>query len=87
MLIELSLRGRRARGDVMETLLGDAIETRRRGGCGDLRGEAQKAMVWKIRENIAVAERAHGKALKHDVSVPVSRVANSWSVARAGRYR
>src|SRR6185503_1824678 len=45
--------------------------------------EAQKAMMWKIRENIAVAERAHGKALKHDVSVPVSRVPEF--IERAGR--
>jgi FAD/FMN-containing dehydrogenase len=30
--------------------------------------------MWKIRESIPIAERAHGKALKHDVSVPVSRV-------------
>jgi FAD/FMN-containing dehydrogenase len=37
--------------------------------------EAQAALMWKIRETIAVAERAHGKAVKHDVSTPVSRVA------------
>ena len=36
-------------------------------------GEIEVSGV-EIRENIAVAERAHGKALKHDVAVPVSRV-------------
>ncbi len=36
---------------------------------------AQSAMMWKIRETLSPAEKAHGKALKHDVSVPVSRVA------------
>ncbi len=75
VLIELSLPREEGARDMMETLLGDAIE---RGVATDAvicENEAQKAMVWKIRENIAVAERAHGKALKHDVSVPVSRVA------------
>lgn len=75
VLIELSLPREEGARDMIETLLGDAIE---RGVAADAvicENEAQKAMVWKIRENIAVAERAHGKALKHDVSVPVSRVA------------
>lgn len=60
---------------MMEQLLGEAIEHGVAADAVICENEAQKAMVWKIRENIAVAERAHGKALKHDVSVPVSRVA------------
>ena len=32
-------------------------------------------MMWKIRETISPAEKSHGKALKHDIAVPVSRVA------------
>lgn len=75
ILMELSLPREEGARDMIESLLGDALE---RGLAADAvicESEAQKAMVWKIRENIAVAERAHGKALKHDVSVPVSRVA------------
>ena len=34
--------------------------------------EAQK--LWRLRHSIAEAERAEGKALKHDVSLPVSRM-------------
>ena len=75
MLIELSLPRVEGARDMMETLLGDAIEKGIAADAVICENEAQKAMVWKIRENIAVAERAHGKALKHDVSVPVSRVA------------
>ena len=29
---------------------------------------------WRLRETIAEAERAHGKAVKHDVSIPVSKM-------------
>ena len=75
ILMELSLPREEGARDMIESLLGDAIEKGVAADAVICENEAQKAMVWKIRENIAVAERAHGKALKHDVSVPVSRVA------------
>lgn len=75
VLIELSLPREEGARDMIEQLLSDAIESGVASDAAICETEAQKAMVWKIRENIAVAERAHGKALKHDVSVPVSRVA------------
>jgi FAD/FMN-containing dehydrogenase len=75
ILMELSLPREEGARDLIESLLGDAIEKGIAADAVICENEAQKAMVWKIRENIAVAERAHGKALKHDVSVPVSRVA------------
>ncbi len=75
VLIELSLPRAEGARDMMEGLLADAVEAGLVLDAAIADTEAQKAMLWKIRENIAVAERAHGKALKHDVSVPVSRVA------------
>jgi FAD/FMN-containing dehydrogenase len=75
VLIELSLPRTEGARDMMEALLADALEAGLALDATIADTEAQKAMLWKIRENIAVAERAHGKALKHDVSVPVSRVA------------
>ena len=42
---------------------------------------AQEAALWKLRESIAEAERAEGAGLKHDVSVPLDRLAEL--VARA----
>jgi len=36
--------------------------------------EAQRAALWRIRESVPEAERAAGAAIKHDVSVAVSRV-------------
>jgi FAD/FMN-containing dehydrogenase len=75
VLIELSLPRAEGARDMMEGLLADAAEAGLIADAVMADTEAQKAMLWKIRETIAVAEKAHGKALKHDVSVPVSRVA------------
>lgn len=35
---------------------------------------AESNALWRMRHSIAEAERAAGKALKHDISVPVSRI-------------
>jgi FAD/FMN-containing dehydrogenase len=39
------------------------------------RSEAQTAALWALRENVAEAQKHEGLAIKHDVSVPVSRIA------------
>ena len=36
--------------------------------------EAQRAALWKLREDISEAQKQDGPSIKHDVSVPVSRV-------------
>src|SRR5271156_5786112 len=36
---------------------------------------AQSQAMWKLRESVPEAQRHHGASLKHDVSVPVSRIA------------
>jgi FAD/FMN-containing dehydrogenase len=75
VLVELSLPRPDGAREIMEGLLADAIEAGVATDAAIADSEAQKAMMWKLRESISVAERAHGKALKHDVAVPVSRVA------------
>ncbi len=35
---------------------------------------AQAAAIWKLRESVPAAQRAHGASLKHDLSVPISAV-------------
>jgi FAD/FMN-containing dehydrogenase len=75
VLVELSLPRPDGARDIMEGLLADAIEVGIATDAAIASTDAQKAMMWKLRENISVAEKAHGKALKHDVAVPVSRVA------------
>jgi len=44
--------------------------------------EAQRAALWKLREDIAEAQKLDAPSVKHDVSVPVSRVPEL--IARAG---
>jgi FAD/FMN-containing dehydrogenase len=75
VLIELSLPRPDGAREMIESILGDALESGLIEDAAIAESEAQKSMMWKIRENISVAEKAHGKALKHDVAVPVSRVA------------
>ena len=37
--------------------------------------DTQATALWNIRENIPHAEKARGKSVKHDISVPISRIA------------
>lgn len=45
--------------------------------------ETQRAKLWRIREEITEAERRHGPSVKHDISVPVSRMADFLAAAPA----
>jgi FAD/FMN-containing dehydrogenase len=45
--------------------------------------EAQAAALWALRENIPEAQVHEGKQIKHDVSVPISRIAEYISVTDA----
>lgn len=59
----------------MEALLETGLE---RGLVEDAviaESEAQAQALWQLREPIAEAEKTHGKAAKHDVSIPVSKIA------------
>lgn len=43
--------------------------------------ESQRAKLWRIREEITEAERRHGPSVKHDISVPVSRMPDFLAAA------
>lgn len=45
--------------------------------------EAQIDGLWKLRESISEAQKSEGASVKHDVAVPVSRVAEFLDVATA----
>jgi FAD/FMN-containing dehydrogenase len=74
---EADLQGR------LETVLGDAIE----GGLVEDAtigaSEAQNQALWHLREALSEAQGAEGGSIKHDVSVPVSRVADFIETASA----
>ncbi|MCX7892096.1 MAG: FAD-binding oxidoreductase [Burkholderiales bacterium] len=63
-----------ARG-LAEAALAEALQ------CGVVRdavlaaSEAQSRALWSLRENMSEAQAAEGKNIKHDVSVPTSRIA------------
>jgi FAD/FMN-containing dehydrogenase len=74
VLMELSLPRADGAREMMEALLAEAAEAGTITDAVIAESEGQRSMIWKIRESISLAEKTHGKALKHDVSVPVSRV-------------
>ena len=58
-------------GEALEGLLGAAFEAGRLRDAALAASEAQADSFWKIRDSISAAERAHGPAMQHDISVPV----------------
>ena len=75
VLVELSDS---AEADVLQAMLQQGLE--RAAEQGRVRdaalaaSEAQRAALWKIREDVSEAQKVDGPSIKHDVSVPVSRV-------------
>jgi len=48
---------------------------------------AQSAALWHLRESIPLAEALAGKGIKHDISVPISRIAGFVEVTNARLQR
>lgn len=55
----------------LEALLAAELEAGRIRDAAISSSEAQAEAFWKIRESISEAERTHGPAMQHDISVPV----------------
>ena len=75
LLIELA--SGRAQGEVQEvaeSLLGEALEAGEALDAVIAASEEQATRLWRLRETIPEAQKLGGGCLKHDVSVPVSRV-------------
>ncbi|MCF8178738.1 MAG: FAD-binding oxidoreductase [Sulfuritalea sp.] len=53
-------------GAIADGLVGDAVLAA---------SEAQTSALWALRENISEAQRIEGISIKHDIAVPVSRIA------------
>jgi FAD/FMN-containing dehydrogenase len=58
-----------------EVVLGDAVEAGCVGDAVIAGSMAQSKALWHLRESIPLAEKESGKSIKHDVSLPVSRIA------------
>jgi len=66
-------------GDTLEPLLEQALAGAAEAGlvadAAVARSEAQARALWRLRENISAAQKTEGLSIKHDVSLPVSRIA------------
>lgn len=62
-------------GEVVERVLVDAVEAGLAGDVVVASSDAQTRALWALRENISEAQRIEGVSIKHDIAVPVSRIA------------
>jgi len=75
VLVELSdSTAGSALANLFEQALGDAAEAGKIEDGAIAASVAQRLEFWKLRESISEAQKADGVSIKHDVSVPVSRV-------------
>lgn len=83
VLIEIATAEPGAAGAVLERVLADGVE---RGLIRDAvlaSSEAQAHAFWALRENQSAGQKPEGAAWKHDVAVPVSRIADFVTEAAA----
>ena len=74
VLVELVSAEKDHAAPLLEEALGEAFERDLVSDAVISQSDAQAHSFWALREGIPEAEKAHGKAAKHDVSVPVSRM-------------
>jgi FAD/FMN-containing dehydrogenase len=86
-LIELVSGEPGAADSAMERLLTHAFETGLITDAAIAQNDAQRAAFWKVREEQSAAQKPEGGGWKHDVSVPVSRIADFLEEATAAVER
>ena len=87
VLIELVSGEPGAADAAMERLLTHAFETGLIIDAAIAQNDAQRAAFWKVREEQSAAQKPEGGGWKHDVSVPVSRIAEFLEEATAAVER
>ena len=83
VLIEIAALDREGAPAAMERLLGQALDEGLVGDAALAQSEAQAQALWSIRENQSAAQKPEGSAWKHDVSLPLSKVADFLDQATA----
>ena len=71
----------------MEALLERAIETGLASDAVVAQSEAQRSELWATRELISEAQKPEGGSIKHDISIPISKVPQFLSEADAAVSR
>ena len=75
LLIELSGGGEEGiLRQALETFLGTALERATIADAALAQSGEQAKRLWALRENIGEAQKIEGLSIKHDVSVPISRI-------------
>jgi FAD/FMN-containing dehydrogenase len=69
-------------GTALEAALGDAVESGLVLDAAIASSPTQRAGLWALRERVSEAQEIHGPTIKHDVSVPITSLAEF--VARTG---
>lgn len=82
-LIELSECGETDVDTVLQKTLGKALEQGLVLDAVLAASLSQASDLWKLREYISEAQAAEGKNIKHDISLPISRIADFLDVADA----
>jgi FAD/FMN-containing dehydrogenase len=59
---------------LLESTLGDAIESGVALDAVIAKSGAQAKQLWALRENVSEAQAAEGPNIKHDISIPISRI-------------
>lgn len=68
---------------MFEEVLGDALEKGLAIDVAIAENETQSYEMWHLRESIPLVEAALGKSIKHDVSIPISAIAEFVRVTNA----
>lgn len=74
VLMEVSAASEASCAHALEDVLGPAMEA---GDCGEAvlsHNQGQFHALWAWRENISEAQGAEGRTIKHDISLPISRI-------------
>ena len=87
VLVELGAGQPGAAEAALEALLGDAFDRGLITDAAIAQNEAQRAAFWKVREEQSAGQKPEGPGWKHDVSVPVSRIADFLEEATAAVLR
>ena len=77
VLIEMTAGTKAVRlTEVMEASLSEGFEQKLVSDAVLAQSEAQRTDFWRLRESLSDVQRAEGGSIKHDISVPVSRIAD-----------
>jgi FAD/FMN-containing dehydrogenase len=74
-LVELSDTAPEGQADMLEKGLGQAMEAGLIADAAVAASESQRQAMWRLREGISQAQVRAGKAVKHDIALPISRLA------------